>query len=239
LYKLFSEKNKGYLSIIKSPGGGSDAIFKLEKRPIELFRDHPETESGCEKEASGPLETEKSKEEIFEEIRSQAAEQGFEQGYKEGMEKALDEFDEQIKTITRIRAGVIDYRIKAIKDAESEIAKLGLLIAKKIIRKTIEEKKEIVADCINFALKSVSQIDELVIRLNPDDYKIITDKKSKTKKSISRSREIKFVEDRRVEKGGCIVETRNGDIDARPSSQLKIAERIINKKINQSEKNGN
>ena len=234
MYKLFSEKNKGYLSIIKSPGGGSDAVFKLEKRPIELFRDHPETESGCEKEAAGPLEREKSKEEIFEDARSQAAEQGFEQGYKEGMKKALDEFDEQIKTMTRIRAEVIDYRIKVIKDAEREIAKLGLLIAKKIIRRTIEEKKYIVVDCINFALKSVSQTEELVIRLNPDDYKTITDKKSKAEKSISRSKDIKFVEDRRVEKGGCIIETQNGDIDARPSSQLKIADRIINKKINES-----
>lgn len=234
MYKLFSEKEKGYLSIIRSSEYHADAVLKLKKRPIEIFNDDLDMCLKNRDNTKGSFDIKKTKEEILEEARSKAAEQGFEQGYQEGIKKALSDVEAQLKTMAKIKDEVLDLKKKSIKESEREIAKLGLLIAKKIIRKTIEEKQDIVVNCINFALKSVSQIDELVVRLNPDDYKMITDKKSKASASINRFKEIRFVEDRRVEKGGCIIETQNGDIDARPSSQLKIANRIINKTIDES-----
>ena len=77
------------------------------------------------------------------------------------------------------------------------------------------------------ALKKVKGRGEVTIRVNLEDAKLTTAHISDFIKAVENIKGITVVEDSSVDKGGCIVETDFGAIDARISSQLTELETKI------------
>lgn len=173
-----------------------------------------------------------------EEIKDSAYKQGMEEGHREGFEKGYEEakrsIERELKIIVEIKAGLESYKEEILKLAEKEIVMLGIALSEKIIRQRIAEDDNIVIDTLRVALKSVSHLDKLIIHLNPEDYSYMNNKQEEIKEIISRYKEIKFIDDKRIEKGGCIIETEVGDIDTQPSNQLK---KISSEILEEADKN--
>ena len=70
------------------------------------------------------------------------------------------------------------------------------------------------------ALKKVKGRGEVTIHVNLEDVKLTTDHIRDFIREVENVKNIHVIEDSSVEKGGCIVETDFGAIDARISSQL-------------------
>ena len=77
------------------------------------------------------------------------------------------------------------------------------------------------------ALKKVRTRGAVTLRVNLEDVKLTTANISEFIKHIENVEGITVLEDSSVEKGGCIVETDFGAIDARISSQLTELENKI------------
>ena len=77
------------------------------------------------------------------------------------------------------------------------------------------------------ALKKVKGRGDVTLRVNLQDAKLTTEHISDFIKQVENIKNIVVVEDSSVEKGGCIVETDFGAIDARISSQLSELETQI------------
>ena len=150
-------------------------------------------------------------------------EEGFKEGYKnasteieniykEKFIKKVDEFNKILKTIDEKIAGY---------DGEFEnlVLKLSFEIAQKITRREIQ-KDSIIEEVLKESLKKILGANSVIIKIHPEDYKILNEdinKKIFFDESFSK---IKFEQDDRIEQGGCVVETEIGNVDGRISSQI-------------------
>ena len=68
---------------------------------------------------------------------------------------------------------------------------------------------------------------DLIVRVNLEDLEMVSSKMKEIQNSMEKIKNITILEDATVDRGGCIVETDFGQIDARISSQLREIEKKI------------
>jgi len=127
----------------------------------------------------------------------------------------------------KILEAVMQRREEILKDTESQIVELVILMARKVIKILSENQKNVVMANVVAALKKVRTRGAVTLRVNLEDVKLTTANISEFIKHIENVEGITVLEDSSVEKGGCIVETDFGAIDARISSQLTELENKI------------
>ena len=122
--------------------------------------------------------------------------------------------------------GIINKRTSIFIEAEQQIISLVLSIARKVIKVLSENQKNVVINNVIHSLKKLSTRKNIAIRVNLADLELTTQYKEKFIK-IAETDNIKILEDTTVDKGGCIIETDFGTLDARISSQLhEIEDRV-------------
>ncbi|MBQ7970530.1 MAG: flagellar assembly protein FliH [Treponema sp.] len=160
-------------------------------------------------------------------LQLEAKSQGFEQGHSEGYEKGAAEVNRLIERMHKILEAVMQRREEILKDTESQIVEFVILMARKVIKILSENQKNVVMANVVAALKKVRTRGAVTLRVNLEDVKLTTANISEFIKHIENVEGITVLEDSSVEKGGCIVETDFGAIDARISSQLTELENKI------------
>ena len=117
-------------------------------------------------------------------------------------------------------------REKFYADAEPEIIKLVMTIAEKVIGKLVRENEETIRSIVRQALESAIG-ERITVRLNPEDYAVVAADEMEFRDILDRTKRISFKEDETVGKGGCIVETEVGTIDAQLETQLKAIKKAL------------
>lgn len=169
----------------------------------------------------------KEAEEKAEEILEKAREEAFESGFNEGFQKGEEEVKRLIDRLHIILQAAIDKRKEIIKNAESQLIDLVLLIARKVVKTISEEERNVVIENIKEALKKIRGEAEITIRVNIKDLEITTRQRENFISMVESLENVRIEEDSRVDPGGCIIETSFGDIDARIQTQLNIIEEKI------------
>ena len=127
-----------------------------------------------------------------------------------------------------IMTKAIDKRNEIIEESETQIINLVLLIAKKVIKVISENQKNVVINNVIQELRKLKSRGDVVIRVNLSDLDLTTEHIKDFMGMVENVKSITVLEDSSVDKGGCIIETDFGQIDARISSQLhEIEENII------------
>lgn len=160
-------------------------------------------------------------------IVSEARQEGFEQGSQEGYEKGSAEVDRLIERMHKILEAVMQRREEILADTESQIVELVILMARKVIKILSENQKNVIMANTVAALRKVKTRGNVTLRVNIEDVKLATAHASEFIQHVENVQGITVQEDSSVEKGGCIVETDFGAIDARISSQLTELENKI------------
>jgi flagellar assembly protein FliH len=162
------------------------------------------------------------------EIENTAYDEGFEMGKKEGFTKGEHESARLVGRLHLILSRAIDARGNIIDETETQLVQLVLQIAKKVIKVLSENQKNIVVNNAIQALRKLKSKADVIIRVNLEDLKLTTENTKNIIEMIENVNNITVMEDTTVDKGGCIIETDFGQIDARIASQLReIEEKII------------
>jgi flagellar assembly protein FliH len=151
----------------------------------------------------------------------QSTDAGYKKGFKEGVEfqkkevlPALDAIATMTKTIPLIKKDILE-------KTEEQIIKLAIAIAEKILNQEVTTKKEVILSVLKNALKNISETEGMKVRLNPHDFRYVMEVKKDFLQSIDGVRNVIFEEDSAIKRGGAIVETMFGEVDARLENQLK------------------
>ena len=160
-------------------------------------------------------------------IVSEARSEGFEQGSQEGYQKGSAEVERLIERMHKILEAVMQRREEILQDTESQIVELVILMARKVIKILSENQKNVIMANTVAALRKVKTRGEVTLRVNIEDVKLTTAHANEFIQHVENVQGITVQEDSSVEKGGCIVETDFGAIDARISSQLTELENKI------------
>ena len=111
---------------------------------------------------------------------------------------------------------------------EESISKLALIVAEHILDYEVTQNSDAF---INQLRKAISELDNeiiLKIHIHPDNYQALVEIKSELVEDKSRIENVKIVQNEKIGRGGCLLETNAGIIDARIDTQLsKIKEALL------------
>lgn len=160
-------------------------------------------------------------------LESDAHQNGYQAGYKEGYDGGVAEVDRLVERMHKMVESVMQRREEILSETESQIVELVILMARKVIKILSESQKNVVMANTLAALKKVKARGKVTLRVNLEEVKLTTSHIQEFIQHVENIEAIKVLEDSSVEKGGCIVETDFGAIDARISSQLTELENKI------------
>lgn len=161
------------------------------------------------------------------EIEHEAYQKGYDAGREVGFKKGQSEVRRLIDRLGTIVGQAIDVRENIIADSEKQMVDMILMICRKVIKDEVVERKEVVLNNIREALKRIKDRDRVDIRVNFADLELTTAHKDELIKMMESLRKVNIYEDSRIDRGGCVIETDVGSIDARISTQLKELEEAI------------
>ena len=175
----------------------------------------------AQQQAEEMLENSKLKVEM---VEDEGREKGIKEGIKEGYEQGFAEVRRLTSQLHYMISGVLQRREEIISSLESDLIDLTLLIARKVVKVLSENQKDIVIYNTLEALKKLRCRGSVTLRVNPEDLNVCLENKEHFIREVENLEGVHVVEDHIVQRGGCIVESDFGEIDARISSQLREVE---------------
>lgn len=158
----------------------------------------------------------------------EAYERGYTEGHQKGYEEGKAEVGRLIERLHTIITKAIEKRNEIIEESETQIINLVLMIVKKVIKVISENQKNVVINNVVQALRKLKSRGDVVIRVNLADLELTSGHVKDFMKMVENVKSITVLEDSSVDRGGCVIETDFGQIDARVSSQLhEIEEKIL------------
>lgn len=154
-----------------------------------------------------------------ERIRQQAldaAQQAHARAYQAGQRIALTELQETL-------LAACEHRDRVLAEAEGDLLRLAVRIAERIVGRELQTAAATIADIVATALQQARQSEMLTIHINPTDLPTVQSCRERLNPS-GRVRFLELISDPNVERGGCLIETAAGMIDAQLSTQLAVLE---------------
>lgn len=160
-------------------------------------------------------------------IKSDAKQDGFRQGHDEGYSAGESEIERLVERLRKMVEALMLRREEILKETEQQIVELVILMTRKVVKIISETQKTAIMSNVLAALKKVKSRGNVILHVNLEDLKLATANADEFIKRVENIQGITVVEDSTVEKGGCVVETDFGAVDARISSQLSELEEKI------------
>lgn len=165
---------------------------------------------------------------ISEEELQRRIEEAFGQGAEEERKHADEDLAGIYSALTEAISVVSKLRERIVRESEDELLKLAFMVAKKIVRQEIKHDRRILAQLVSEALREFPEQHDIVVSLNPEDYKVIASNRELFLAGVGDDRQITLKPDETTTLGGCVVESSTGVIDARIEAQLdEIYEGLI------------
>ena len=111
---------------------------------------------------------------------------------------------------------------------EPEAVKLALRIAEKIIGHDVERDPGLLMDTIAQATEAARNAQQLTIRVHPEVGKFLRGRMPQLMEKIGVTKVVSIKDDAEItDKGGCVLETPFGTIDARLQTQLEVLKQTL------------
>lgn len=161
-------------------------------------------------------------------VQKEAFRKGFDEGREDGYKEGKAEVERLTGRLHSVIERALDKRSEILEKTEAEIVELVLLVAKKVVKVISENQKNVVIQNIVQALRKLRTRSEVTIRVNLADLQLVSEHTKDFVALAENAKHIQIVEDTTIDRGGCIIETDFGEIDARISSQLhELEEKIL------------
>jgi len=162
------------------------------------------------------------------EITEQARQSGYEEGLRQAQEAI--EADRQLAILQSQEILLEANRMKMamFESSESDMVRLSLAIAKRVIATELKTNPDIVANILSEALTYLDQPDNLTLYLNPDDIETVLDALENTNVFNGKNNLHTEVQpDNRISPRGLRIESDSGSVDARMETRITNIENAI------------
>jgi flagellar assembly protein FliH len=159
-------------------------------------------------------------------IAQDARKRGRDEGFDAGREAADREMNDMLVTMRGLLEMARAERSKLIEDAEPELVRLALGIAERVLHQQVAIDRGVVVEMAKVAIARLIERDTVTVRVNPADLERMREHRDELI-AIGDIRNLRVVEDQRVGRGGVVVDTDAGTIDARISTQLDETRKVL------------
>ncbi len=164
-------------------------------------------------------------------IEKEAYEKGFQQGEKDGKELGLKRLEKVVHQLENVLSEIERQKREVFQTYEREMVKLMLGIGRRLFRRTALFHEDAIVSVLRDALRYVTDRGEIVLRLHPADYQYLKTHSDQAPISMDEKDGLRIVQDPTLTRGGCLLSTSFGEIDATFESQFEaLVSRILPEK---------
>lgn len=151
------------------------------------------------------------------------------EGYADGMAAGRAEGEQtcgRMKQLAESFSSTLDNLDFRLADMVLELA---LDVARQVVAGELAARPERILDVVNLALKQMAETSrEARLLLNPDDAALV---RPHLEQVLDKNR-LRIVEDMRIVRGGCLIETAQGDLDATLPARWRQVVQVLGSNLN-------
>jgi flagellar assembly protein FliH len=155
-------------------------------------------------------------------IEREAFAKGYAQGERAGEAAAAARLDATLQRLVATIDEIASLRTGVMRRAERELVRLALAMAERILRRQIDADRELLLVMARVAVERLGENAVATIRLNPTDYEAAV-----ARRAPDPGKAVEVVADANVPRGGCLVRSAFGTIDASIDSQIRELSRAL------------
>ena len=225
-----SEQSEEQADAVPEPPEGDDETGEIDgdqliglEEVAESQLEEPEPEAqpasamDIEKQVEARLEEFEAR---FQQEKEDAYHAGFEDGTNEGTKQGLAQSTDEIERFSDLVASLPVQWKDAVKNYDAAVLDLAIHLARCIVGSAAEIDESIILQAVHDCLGYVEDKTKVIIRVNPDDLEAVRRHRNDWLESLESIDHLLIESDPTVTRGGCVVETPIGDVDAQIEERL-------------------
>ncbi len=149
------------------------------------------------------------------------------EGHRQAMNEAAGALVQAADALSQALDEVSRLRATLLKNSTEDMVRLVMAIAEQVVGAEIDTRPEFVLETLKSALQHALKADEYQVRVHPEDLALVVEHKPLFLAAVSGLRDLRFSADDGVSRGGCVVESHLGQVDATIDSRLdEIRQRL-------------
>jgi flagellar biosynthesis/type III secretory pathway protein FliH len=164
-------------------------------------------------------------------IREQARVAGHEQGFAEGREEARAELEPAALALADALRALADLEGETAERVEHQAVELAVHLAEKVVAGALAVEPERLLDVVRGALRTIVERERVTVLVHPDDLDLMRDGLADVTGSLGGIEHLEVQEERRVGRGGAILRTSFGEVDARLGTKLERARDVVEQEL--------
>lgn len=145
----------------------------------------------------------------------------YQKGHADGLKAQSRDIAAKLEVLSAVAKTIPQIKEDILEKGEQQMVKLAFAIAEKILLQEVATRKDVMTGVLQGALKNINDTEGIKVHLHPQDFRYMMEVKKDFLQSFDGIRNLVFEEDSSVQRGGVVVETMFGEVDARLETQLK------------------
>lgn len=162
-----------------------------------------------------------------EQIRERAQAEGYAEGRAAGHQEGLAQTTAAALAMGEALHELHELRGQMADELERDAVELALALADKIVAGALDAQPDRVIDIVRGALRRVADRRQIVVLVDPQDLEVVSGAVGELQSQAGGIELCDVQADRRVGRGGAVVRTAEGEIDATVETQLQRARELM------------
>lgn len=157
----------------------------------------------------------------------QTSRQRYEEGRQAGLDEREAEAREAVERLDLLHQSFKQERAQLLHEAEGLVVDLAIAVARRILGAQIECDEKLLMRVIRTALQHMGEESNLEIKVHPDDLQIARRFARLWVQKVDQDAVLKVRPSEHVSRGGCMIEGREENVDARLEEQLQVLQQAL------------
>jgi flagellar assembly protein FliH len=149
------------------------------------------------------------------------------EGYEEGRAQAIAALAPALEALETASAAVQAERMAAASRLETHAVDLALFLAEKVLQGALAVEPERVVEAVRGALRGIVERERVTVLVHPADLELVRDAMDELRATLGGIEHCEVQAERRVTRGGAVLRTQDGDVDARVETKLARAREVV------------
>jgi flagellar assembly protein FliH len=155
-------------------------------------------------------------------LEREAFTKGYAQGERAGLEAGGKRAEAMLRRVAQTIEELGGLRQTLVHETERQMVQLALTLARRVVHREVTLDPELAAALAHVALERLGTTAPATIRMNPEDYTIVAEDASRWSGTP-----VTVVPDPSIARGGCLVESEFGSVDATIERQFDELTRAL------------
>jgi flagellar assembly protein FliH len=157
-----------------------------------------------------------------------------EEGLREGREEALAALTPALEALNQAVEAMQLEQFARAERLEAHAVDLALFLAEKVVHGALAVEPERVVEAVRGALRGIVERERVTVLVHPDDLELVRDAMDDVRASLGGIEHCEVQAERRVSRGGAVVRTPDGDVDARVETKMVRAREVVEASLGSS-----